>query len=182
MPNWCNNILRLESGKPIQEFLEPYLIKDKEGYGEYEFDFNKIIPVPEDLNITAQPATADKELQEKYHLNLSKHGYANWWDFCVDKWGTKWTGEGHFNHNETAFSFQTAWSPPMGVIEELAKKLPDDEMLILDYIEEGMDFCGKFLAGNKCGIDSEYYSPISNAPESMHQLFGWEPWEEEEPV
>lgn len=177
MPNWCGNTLTFESRKSIREFLEPYVTKTKDG--DYEFDFDKIIPVPDALRITAQPGTTDKELQERYKSNEEKYGFAHWYDFCVAKWGTKWTGQGDFNHDETAFVFQTAWSPPTPIIEELAKKLPDDEMLILDYIEEGDDYCGKYVAGNEGGID-ECYSPISDAPRSMKDEHGWEPWDEED--
>jgi hypothetical protein len=46
MPNWCNNHLRLESGKSIQEFLEPYI---ESVDSVIHFDFNKVIPIPEDL-------------------------------------------------------------------------------------------------------------------------------------
>lgn len=178
MPNWCNNHLRLESGKSIQEFLEPYITKS-ENDSVYEFDFDKIIPVPEDLRITAQPGTADRELLEKYKANEEKHGFAHWYDFCYAKWGTKWTAEGEFTQDETMMWFESAWAPPIPIIEELAKKLPDDEMLILDYMEEGEDYCGKYVAGNQGGTN-ESYSPIKDAPQCLKDEFCWEPWEDEE--
>jgi hypothetical protein len=177
MPNYCNNTLQLESGKPIREFLQPYIIKSKDG--DYEFDFNKIIPIPEDLKCAASFGTKDSDEQKLYEQNINKHGYAHWYDFCVAKWGTKWTGQGDFNYDDTCLSFETAWSPPIPVIEELAKKLPDDETLILNYIEEGEDYCGKYIAGNQGGVD-ESYSPIKDAPQCLLDELGWEPWEEEE--
>lgn len=177
MPNWCNNTLTFESGKPIREFLEPYITKSKDG--DYEFDFDKIIPVPDSLRITSQHGNVPEELQKQYESNLEKYGYETWYGFCVAKWGTKWTGVGNFNHDDTCFSFDTAWSPPLPVIEELAKKLPDDEMLILNYIEEGEDYCGKFIAGNDSGID-EYYNDINDAPLSLKYELGLEPWEDED--
>jgi hypothetical protein len=176
MPNWCNNHLRLESGKSIQEFLEPYI---ESVDSVIHFDFNKVIPIPKDLSIDAQHGELPDDLQKKYDSNMEKYGYKNWYDFCVDKWGTKWSAEGEFTQDETMMWFETAWTPPFGVIDELAKKLPDDEMLILDYMEEGENYCGKYVAGNQGGTD-ESYSPIENAPQCIKDEFGWEPWEEEE--
>jgi hypothetical protein len=177
MPNWCNNTIQFESGKPIRDFLSPYLNKMEDG--GYEFDFNKIIPVPADLVITSAPGTKDAELQAKYKANTEKHGYANWYDFCIERWGTKWNGSGDFSHDDKAFIFETAWSPSLQITEKLAEQLPNDEMLIHNYIEEGMDFCGKFVAGNLGGAD-EFYNKISDAPQSLKDELGYEPWEEEE--
>jgi hypothetical protein len=177
MPNWCNNTLQFESRKPIRDFLMPYLNEMEDG--GYEFDFNKIIPVPEDLNITCQPSTKDEELQKKYDANQLKHGFRTWYEFSVAKWGTKWCGSGDFNHDDTAFVFDTAWSPSTPITEKLAKKLEGDEMLIHNYIEIGMEFCGKFVAGNLGGVD-EYYNKIKDAPQALLDELGWEPWEDEE--
>lgn len=178
MPNWCYNTLQLESGKSVEDLIKPYLVYGEDG--ELEFDFDKVIPIPEDLKITASFGTQDKELQEKYETNRFKHGFENWYDFCVQKWGTKWRGGcGQLNEDGSSISFDTAWSPPIPVIEEIAKKLPDDDMLILNYIEEGEGYCGKYVAGNEGGVD-EFYDNIKDAPESLKEELGWEPWEEEE--
>jgi hypothetical protein len=176
MPNWCNNTLRLDSGKSIREFLSPYI---EEVDSVIHFDFNKIIPVPDELKITSQYNDISDDLQKQYDSNMQKYGHKTWYDFCIAKWGTKWTAEGGFNDDETAMWFETAWSPPIGIIEELAKKLPDDDTLILNYIEEGEDYCGKYVAGNQGGVDEEY-SPIKDAPKSLLDELGWEPWEDEE--
>jgi hypothetical protein len=176
MPNWCNNTLRLESGKSIQKFLEPYI---EEVDSVFHFDFNKVIPIPDDLMTEARFGEVTGDLQKKYDSNMEKYGYTHWYDFCVAKWGTKWSAEGEFTQDETMMWFDTAWSPPIGVIEELAKKLPDDDLLILDYMEEGENYCGKYVAGNQGGTD-ESYSPIDNAPQCIKDEFGWEPWNNED--
>jgi hypothetical protein len=174
--NQLENTLQLESGKPIRDLLSPYLNQIDDG--GYEFDFNKIIPIPEDLNIESRQGKIDDDLQDIYETNMFKHGFRTWYEFCVVNWGTKWKATGDFNYDDTAFTFETAWSPSLPITEELAKKLEGDETLIHNYIETGMGFCGKFVAGNLGGID-EFYDDIKNAPQSLKDELGWEPWEEE---
>jgi hypothetical protein len=177
MPNWCHNILKFDNEKPIRDFLMPYLNEMEDG--GYEFDFNKIIPVPDDLIISCKHGTKDEELQKLYDANTIKHGFRTWYEFCVFHWGTKWNGSGDFSPDDIAFVFETAWSPSLPITEELAKKLEGDETLIHNYIEEGMGFCGKFIAGNLGGID-EFYDDIKTAPQALKDELGYEPWEEEE--
>jgi hypothetical protein len=179
MPNWCHNVLELNSKKSIRDLLKPYLVEREDG--GYGFDFNKIIPVPEDLNITCHPGTKDEELQKLYDANTIKHGFRSWYEFCVANWGTKWSPSGDFNYDDTAFIFETAWSPSTPITEKLAKNLEEDEMLIHSYIEEGMGYCGKFVAGNEGGVD-EYYDNIEDAPQELKDEFGWEPYEEDDDI
>jgi hypothetical protein len=177
MPNWCYNRMYLESGKPIKDLISDYLDDDKNG--NLEFLFDKIIPVPEDLKIKAQ--YGNKELEEIYKSNLEKHGYAHWYDFCLDKWGTKWTGgDGMFNEDGTSFSFSTAWSPPIPIMKKLSQILNiGEDIIILDYIEEGNNFCGKYIVSKESDID-EFYDNLKDAPKDFLDSLGYEPWEEDE--
>ena len=88
MPNWCNNTLEITHPDPAQ--LERARVAFKEGRLLDEF-----VPVPKSLHIVAgrvgddtDPLQIDLEAQEK--ANLEAHGYATWWDYCVNEWGTKW--------------------------------------------------------------------------------------------
>ena len=55
MPNYVKNILTLEGpAQEIMDFLHTVLV-DKNN--EKIFDFNKVIPMPEDLNIQAGTET-----------------------------------------------------------------------------------------------------------------------------
>ncbi len=67
MPNHCRNHLMFESNKDILNVLNPYL--KCMGDNEYEFDFQKIIPM-------------DEKLLE---------GGNEWYGWRVENWGTKWT-------------------------------------------------------------------------------------------
>jgi hypothetical protein len=155
MPNHNNNQLTLASGQDILNVLNPYLTLT--GDNDYTFDFQKIIPMDEEL--------------------CKGEG---WYDWCIQNWGTKWRGyDGRFNDDQTAFSFCTAWSPPLPVIKKLAEIT--GQTFILGYIEEGMFFCGKYTAGRDFDHD-EFYNDIKAAPEELLNELGYEEWEEVESV
>ena len=152
MPNHCNNQLTLENGESLFGVLAPYLIDKGEGY--YDFDFQKVIPM-------------DEKLLE---------GEA-WYAWRVQNWGTKWDGyEGRFNSGDfSSFSFDTAWGPPLPIIKKLAELT--GQTFILEYIEEGMFFCGKYTASPE-EYDSEYYDNIENAPTELLDSLGYVPWDD----
>jgi len=154
MPNHCNNQLTLASGEDLLSVLNPYLTHKGEdiiGCQEYDFDFNKIIPEP-------KPEVED------------------WYGWRLENWGTKWEGyEGRFNEDQTAFSFSTAWNPPLPIIKKLAEIT--GQTLVLGYIEEGMFFCGKYTASPEEDYD-EFYNDIKSAPQELKDSLGYVPWEE----
>jgi hypothetical protein len=154
MPNHCNNQLTLENGESLFEILSPYLIDKGEGY--FDFDFQKVIPMDEKL--------------------LEGDG---WYGWRVQNWGTKWGGyEGRFNCNDfSSFTFDTAWAPPLPIIKNLAELT--GQTFILEYIEEGMFFCGRYAASPERDFN-ECYNNIEDAPAELLDSLGFEPYEEEE--
>jgi len=154
MPNHCRNHLMIESEKDILNVLNPYL--KCMGDNEYEFDFQKIIPM-------------DEKLLE---------GGNEWYNWRVENWGTKWNGyDGSFTDDFTIFSFDTAWAPPLPIIKKLAEIT--GETFILEYIEEGMGFCGRYTAGQDGDYD-EFYNDIRSAPSRLLDALGYVDYEEEE--
>lgn len=154
MPNHCNNQLTLASGEDLLSVLNPYLIEaTSNGYTEYTFDFQKIIPM-------------DEKLLEG----------EDWYDWRVKNWGTKWDGgDGRFNDDQTAFTFDTAWSPPLPIIKKLAEIT--GQTFILRYMELGMFFCGEYTASPEDDCD-DFYNDIGTAPQELLDSLGYEPWEE----
>ena len=156
MPNWCNNTV--EISHKDRSKMEALVAAVNEG----KFcNFAK--PVPEDLHIVAgrvgddtDPKQIELEAQEK--LNEEKYGYQNWYDFCVNNWGTKWDVDPYNpiefdsewdKNNKVTFGFDSAWSPPLGVYEAL--------------IEQGFAVRGYYYEGGMCfagiwedGIDDFY--------------------------
>jgi hypothetical protein len=149
MPNWVFNDLHIEgSAEDIQkvktQLNAPYIRKNSE---------EKVIysnPVISFLNIVRPPL----EKMDEYE---GVHGFAdgkkqgesefNWYNFNNREWGTKWDvaisdGEKYSNtqlnqaeETKLHYCFQTAWSPPIAVIEALSLQHPELE-ITLKYEEE----------------------------------------------
>ena len=139
MPNWCSNDLTIITKTPKQ-FTK--LIQGITNNNDQPFDFNRIIPVPEELSNTNSPNKENaQEMKDKY-------GYEDWYNFRCAKWGTKWNAcdvEMRLESpTEVSISFNTAWSPPIPIIEAIAQKYPFAD-ITFSYYEEGMGFAGEFV-------------------------------------
>ena len=121
MPNWCQNEVKISGNKEdITKLID--LITDK-------FDFNKIIPMPEELEgftfpvqFLSQEEFDEQENRYKEWLNTPKekrkslfirgmtkemsdnfkeqYGYNNWHNWCVGNWGVKWNVNTDEVHSE----------------------------------------------------------------------------------
>lgn len=105
MPNWTFNIIKLEGSKEdIQSIKDIILSVDEDG--TKFFDFNKVIPMPEEYN------EGDK-----------------WYDWRVENWGTKWNSDQTQIFNDTptklGLSFNTAWAHPVPVLNKLNQLFPN---------------------------------------------------------
>ena len=157
MPNWCFNTVSVVTcndtalaKNQLNKLQEECFIDDKkEELPEYltkEFDFNKIIPMPESLHITS-PAQNEAE-KSAYEENVKMYGHGNWYDWACDKWGTKWNACDAFindiQDDYFEFAFSTAWSPPIPILYALSEKYP---LLRFDteYEEEGVGFAGRII-------------------------------------
>jgi hypothetical protein len=186
MPNWCNNYLVLEHEDP--EMIN----RAKKAYADGRL-LDEFVPVPKPLHIVAGRVGADDEpeqikLQEQTMHNLSTYGYANWYDWCVNEWGTKWDVGGEDmlaedGPNALRMSFDSAWAPPIAAME----KFQDLGFRVkLIYWESGMCFCGIF---DENGDDYMDYTDMSAAEvaeainpevdECMCIVENLEEWEEE---
>ena len=159
MPNWCNNYLELEHDDPEM------ITRAQKAFAEGKL-LNEFCPVPESLHIVAGRVGDDdnaeqKKLEEDTAKNLEVHGYANWYDYCVNEWGTKWDvgGDGDqstvHSPNSISMNFDSAWAPPVPAMEKF-QDLGFKVKLI--YWESGMCFCGLF---DENGDDYYEYTDIS---------------------
>jgi hypothetical protein len=140
----------------------------------------EFIPVPESLQIVAGSVgdpVEQAKLIEDTNRNLEVHGYGNWYDFCVNEWGTKWDvggGDGYINDIDGGLilSFESAWAPPTTAyakLEELGFKI------LAMYYEPGMAFAGVY----EDGTDDYYeYGSMDSAgiaetlPSALDEAFG----------
>lgn len=74
------------------------------------------------------PITNEDEIKEdisnvlRGFYNTKTYGNTDWYEFHIDKWGTKWNATTVYVDEENGFAeFQTAWSCPFEILEELAK-------------------------------------------------------------
>ena len=150
MPNWCNNTVEIYHEDPVM------LERVRKGFNAGAL-LNEFIPVPEELQITAgrlgDPVENAKIIAAE-ESNRAKHGYSNWYDFCVNEWGTKWDigGDGAEAldiDGGLSFSFDSAWSPPLAAYE----KLMDLGFRIRAMYHE----CGMCFAGIWDNGDDDYY-------------------------
>ena len=160
MPNWVRcqfrNISDMEKFKQLA-------IDKKRG----DIDFNLLLPMPETLNIVRPqrgelpkdfefPTIEDETQLDGFlqycadqgvnislalaHWNNGKYGFADWYDWRIAHWGTKWNAvSGISGEWDSGDYFETAWSMPENWLRELAKHLD----FTLDYADEDM--------GSNCG-------------------------------
>jgi hypothetical protein len=160
MPNWCSNHITVRGTDPA----EIKRLADAFNNGEF---CGAVVPMPEELNITSGrlgDGAEQAELEAKSAANLEKYGFANWYDFNVAKWGTKWEIGGNgdvaeIEEDGLSFSapFESAWSPPTGVCEALVEQGFE---VTLYYYEPGMGYVGKWEDG--CDDYYEYSGENSN--------------------
>jgi len=175
MPNWCNNTVEIGHSDPAK--IKELVTAVNEG----KF-LNYCRPVPEALQIVAGRVGADDNpeqiaLQEQTMNNLSVYGYANWYDFCVGKWGTKWDVEAYDTveydgKNGVTFGFDSAWAPPVGIYDALVEQ---GFTVRAYYYEPGMAFAGVW----EDGYDDEYSlggmtstQAREDLPKELDEMFG----------
>lgn len=153
MPNWCDNVVMIKG--------DPEVIKTvKETLREAGnvFSFNKISECPPALLNASAPNRSEQSIA----FNTSKYGAKDWYDWCNSNWGTKWnSSDAHItvdHDDQIAYSFQTAWAPPIPVYEKLAEMFPNTNIFI-NYDESGCDFSGyRYYENGELSKEQEYNS------------------------
>ena len=159
MPNWCNNYLELEHEDPAM------ITRAQKAFAEGNL-LEEFCPVPASLHIVAGRVGDDNDpeqikLHEQTMNNLSVYGYATWYDYCVNEWGTKWDvgGDGDqatvTSPNSIKMNFDSAWAPPTAAMD---KFMDLGFKVKLIYWESGMCFCGLY---DENGDDYMEYSDMS---------------------
>ncbi len=128
MPNWCHNKLTVFGPEAeVKRFREqavggsPWEKEDKPNV----LNFHSLVPIPQAvLGAGYEQAGYDWER-------------VNWgckWGACNAELVEEW--EGHL-----AYTFDTAWSPPIEFLKQVALRSPA-LVFILDYEESGMGYKG----------------------------------------
>lgn len=175
MPNWCFNKVTFTHSDASQ------LIRAVDAFNRSEL-FAEFHPCPQDL--------IDTEADEQQTTtNIDKHGHANWYDWCLSNWGTKWDVDTHGDTvdkpdgDSVELWFDTAWSPPIQFYEQMEKLGFNVDAY---YYEPGMGVCGRYTDG-----DDDYYEiegdaewVQENIPGDINDMFSitdnMADWEDEE--
>jgi hypothetical protein len=208
-----------------------------------EFDFNRIIPMPEEINDNRSaglsdddsiivcvaegapipteglsgiffPLTWDRIKKELGHTEASlssdqdialeylrlhpekeaagrkaielikKYGFSDWYSWSIAHWGTKWNSYNFLevrDHASFEFMFNTAWSPPIPVLDAVAQKFPDLSFDI-KWFDEGWCHAGSGVIGKGsphrsaddigCEPDNDLYASVYGE----HPDIDYEPW------
>ena len=186
MPNWCSNtvILRGSQQSEVQRLANAFM--------EARF-CDEVIPTPECLTRDGASTHGGPNADEYDRIraeNKAETGFESWYDFCTNRWGTKWDVGGAdcgitLDDDGLGFtaSFESAWAPPTGVYQQLVE---DGFQVLAYYYEPGMCFAGRF----EDGID-DCYSDWGDAqgardmlPDDLDEHFGISEsqaeWEEEQ--
>jgi len=175
MPNWCVNTTnvfgKIENAKAFED-----AIADR---GENDGFIAHLYPCPEELknnpatfmdlenpvhpnwvNLVADgtwtqeeydkraaEAIASAEVSKK---NLEKYGFKDWYDWCINNWGTKWgdcdlyIDDGYKYSDDTAtleLRYDTAWGPALDALNHISTMFPK-LIFYTFYREDGMGFMG----------------------------------------
>jgi len=146
MPNWCNNTVELYHEDPV-------MIERARNAFNGEGLLQEFIPVPQALRDTVSGSMGEDkreahEAQQK--ANREQYGYANWYDFCVNEWGTKWDiGADGYSADDIPgglmLTFDSAWAPPVAAYDKLEAL---GFTIRAMYYEPGMAFAGVYEDGH----------------------------------
>lgn len=161
MPNWCFNNLSItvKTNKQLEKVIQGIT-----GNSEQELDFNRVIPMPEELRNTKSP---NKENEQEM---IAKYGHADWYSWSCSNWGTKWNASSVDLNLDTPqhihIRFDTAWSPPYPVISKIAETFP---FASIEFTwEEESGFWGR--------AEYEDGAVISEAEGEIDCEYRWEHW------
>lgn len=184
MPNWCNNSVEIYHTDPAM------IERVRKGFNDGGL-FSELIPCPQELTETVSGSVGEDKRAEheaQQAANVEKYGYPNWYDFCVNEWGTKWDVGADGNPAQDIpgglmLGFDSAWSPPIGAYEKL---IGMGFTIRAMYYESGMAFAGVWEDGQDDYYD---YSGLDSAgiaealPVELDEAFGISEsaaeWEEE---
>lgn len=182
MPNWCTQ--RLEVKGPSADVVRFKASTQTDKAQSDGPSLNHMFPIPDELHETMAGGYTSNEdgtkkpeqiaLEEQQARNLDKYGSKDWYDWACDKWGTKWGACDVYegcdviiqDDNRTAtysLNFQSAWSPAVGLIEEISKMYPTLTFGLM-FTEEANFFAGFVVVKNGEQVAELEWDMYSDGP------------------
>ena len=148
MPNWCYN--------RVTAYGNEDKLKEIEKIFESKTPFNDIFPMPDWKNTpneNGELPVLHQEFNKNGDLFYETYNFPDgrnddrWYDWRLQHWDTKWEAsevEIELDDSEILrVEFDTAWSPPEGVMEKLREKFPDVSFQCF-YDEPGCESAGYY--------------------------------------
>ena len=179
MPNWCNNTITISGPiRTIEKLYYDHTVKDADDETGL---LDGMRPMPVELHDTTSPSDE-----------------ANWYDWRVANWGTKWeVGSEGLEYSEDPDNgtaeitgwFDSAWAPPVEAYNYFIENNKDCHISAM-WHEPGMDFGGEYEDGeiDECDDLHAQYKTAEDLQSPLFQRldewFGisesYEMWEEED--
>ena len=183
MPNWVTNNVRINADETLLAKIREEVKGTPYSNGEdRDFDFNTIAPIPTELVGTTSPCRIisqedyDKQeeriakgdlteneknfgvsrgiTQEMHDDFVERFGFADWYGWQINNWGTKWNASNVYWSDDDFVSFNTAWSTPFDLFVALSKKYPQATFEI-EYADEDFGYnVGEYVLQNGEEIDT----------------------------
>jgi len=155
MPNWVSNELRCTAQKNILDQLLNAVTTDE------NFDFNKIIPMPEHQPDLSKPNPFWGEGNNYSPEEQEPFGENNWYHWATANWGSKWNASDTYitrpnqDGDDAVIWFQTPWSQVDNIILQLSEMFPT-VVFRYRYEEPDLELGGVDIVQN--GLYLESYS------------------------
>jgi len=200
MPNWCDDSGYIKGDKSVLDEIWATIhggSEESEGHDSRPA-ITALRPCPDELIRTMSGFMSDKSDEydawnKQKQVNMAKYGYTDWYGWCVDNWGTKWTPDFEFErHDDTSIWFhgQSAWSPPEELMRYITEIYP--VTIEMSYCEESMEYIGAsiFAKGKTYSssaepefsmytfesgddIDWDAYNDARDADRDKHEALAW---------
>lgn len=122
----------------------------------------------EDIDYRGLGIESLEDLGNTYLNNILEYGYDSWYDWAVSMWGTKWNTCNTYYIDENNIEFDTAWSCPFNVFEEISRKY--NTRVEVEFADEDI--------GNNCGIviyeNGKEIAFIDENEEFAYKIWGYD--------
>lgn len=129
MPNWVRNVVTFGD----ERVLKDCIVEKKVGK---TFDFEKVIPMPEELDPDSDRFIDKLSMEERLLFLKENDGISDWYNWRLKNWDTKWNANETEVLNKRKVIFDTAWSAPFNVLRKISEKY--HTKVTVRYADEGI--------------------------------------------
>jgi len=206
MPNWVTNKITApkhvieavvnEEGRIDFNLMAPFPGPRGADWSGIFMDAETAAKAALNMSLSSHPLVAALEDANRRDVNIEKMtdasfqqfigmlenyracGHLHGMDWARKKWGTKWNArESEHDVEAGTAQFDTAWSFPEGVLVELSRRFPGDEITVTFADEDIGSNCGVFTlkAGETISSDiAPNWNNMSNEDKKKWRMFAYQ--------